>query len=67
MTVTVELDDVEMDALQRKAYLEGRSVQDVAADAICAYIEPARPADLLENILGDEGAAFIEALDRLGQ
>jgi hypothetical protein len=42
-------------------------VQDVARQAIRAYIESTSRGDLLERVLDEEIPRFREALDRLGQ
>lgn len=65
--MTLRLSDAEADALRRRAEFEGRSVQDVARQAIRAYIEGTSRGDLLERVLDEEIPRFREALDPLGQ
>ena len=65
--MTLRLDDDETDALRKRAELEGRSMQEVARQAIRDYVERTSRRDLLDNVLDEEIPRFREALDRLGQ
>ncbi|MGY2001715.1 ribbon-helix-helix protein, CopG family [Blastococcus sp. SYSU DS1024] len=65
--MTLRLDDQEADALRRRAELEGRSVQEVARQAVRDYIERTSKRDSLDRVLDDELPRYAEALDRLGQ
>jgi predicted transcriptional regulator len=67
MAMTLRLDEQETDALRRRAELEGRSMQDVARQAVRDYIERTSKRELLNAVLNDELPRYAEALDRLGQ
>ena len=67
MAMTLRLDEQETEALRRRAELEGRSMQDVARQAVRDYIERSSKRELLDRILGRELPRFAEALERLGQ
>lgn len=65
--MTLRLDDDETAALRDRAALEGRSMQEVARQAVRDYVEQRSRDDLLERVLDDELPRYREALDRLGQ
>jgi predicted transcriptional regulator len=67
MAMTLRLDEQETDALRRRAELEGRSMQDVARQAVRDYIERTSKRELLDRALDDELPRYAEALERLGQ
>jgi predicted transcriptional regulator len=67
MAMTLRLDEQETDALRRRAQLEGRSMQDVARQAVRDYIERTSKRELLDRVLDDELPRYAEALERLGQ
>jgi predicted transcriptional regulator len=67
MAMTLRLSDDEADALRRRAELEGRSMQDVARQAVREYVETHSRAELLDQVLDDELPRYAEALERLGQ
>jgi len=67
MAMTLRLDEQETDALRRRAELEGRSMQDVARQAVRDYIERTSKRELLDRVLDDELPRYAEALERLGQ
>jgi predicted transcriptional regulator len=67
MAMTLRLDDQETDALRRRAELEGRSMQDVARQAVRDYIEHNSKRELLDRVLDEELPRYAEALERLGQ
>jgi predicted transcriptional regulator len=67
MAMTLRLDENETEALRRRAELEGRSMQDVARQAVRDYIERTSKRDLLDRVLDDELPRYAEALERLGQ
>jgi predicted transcriptional regulator len=67
MAMTLRLSDDEADALRRRAELEGRSMQDVARQAVREYVETHSRAELLDRVLEDELPRYAEALERLGQ
>ena len=65
--MTLRLDDHESEALRRRADLEGRSMQDVARQAVRDYIERMSKRELLDRVLDEELPRYAEALERLGQ
>ena len=65
--MTLRLDDDETDALRRRAELEGRSMQEVARQAVRDYIERTSRRDLLDSVLDEELPRYAEALRRLGE
>ncbi len=65
--MTLRLSDEEAQALRRRAELEGRSMQDVAREAVRAYIERESRRELLDRVLDEELPRFAEALERLGR
>ena len=65
--MTLRLADAEADALRRRAELEGRSMQEVAREAIREYVDAHSRAELLDRVLDEELPRYAEALDRLGQ
>ncbi|WP_448638669.1 ribbon-helix-helix protein, CopG family [Geodermatophilus sp. URMC 63] len=67
MAMTLRLDEHETEALRRRAELEGRSMQDVARQAVRDYIERNSKRELLDRVLDRELPRYAEALERLGQ
>jgi predicted transcriptional regulator len=67
MAMTLRLDEQETEALRRRAELEGRSMQDVARQAVRDYIDRTSTRELLDRVLDDELPRYAEALERLGQ
>jgi plasmid stability protein len=67
MAMTLRLDDDESAALRRRAEHEGRSMQDVARQAVREYIERTSRRELLDQVLDEELPRYAEALERLGQ
>jgi hypothetical protein len=67
MAMTLRLDEQETDALRRRAAYEGRSMQEVAREAVRDYIERTSRRDLLDAVLDEELPRYAEALKRLGQ
>lgn len=65
--MTLRLDDQETEALRRRAALEGRSVQDVARQAVRDYIERTGRRELLDRVLDEGLPRYAEALERLGR
>lgn len=66
MAMTLRLTDDEAEALRLRADLEGRSMQEVAREAVRTYVESTSRADLLARVLDDEVPRYAEALRRLG-
>lgn len=67
MAMTLRLTDAEADALRRRAEHEGRSMQEVAREALRDYIERTSRADLIDRALDEELPRYAEALRRLGE
>jgi predicted transcriptional regulator len=67
MAMTLRLTPEETDALRRRAELEGRSMQEVAREAVRDYVERTSRRDLLDKVLDEELPRFDEALRRLGE
>ena len=65
--MTLRLVDEDADALRQRAALEGRSMQDVARQAIREYVEQHSRADLLDRVLEQEVPRYAEALCRLAE
>lgn len=53
--------------MRRRADLEGRSMQDIAREAVRDYVERTSRRDLLDRVLDEQLPRFAEALERLGQ
>ena len=67
MAMTLRLDDDETEALRARAQLEGRSMQEVARQAVRDYVERTSRRDLLDKVLDEELPRYSEALRRLGE
>jgi predicted transcriptional regulator len=67
MAMTLRLTEDETEALRRQAEVEGRSMQDVARQAVRDYVERHTRAELLEQVLDSELPRYAEALRRLGE
>jgi hypothetical protein len=65
--MTLRLDEGETEALRMRAELEGRSMQEVARQAVREYIERTSRRELLDRVLDDELPRYAEALRRLGE
>ncbi|MBK9434541.1 MAG: ribbon-helix-helix protein, CopG family [Anaerolineae bacterium] len=65
--MTLRLDDQETEALRARARLEGRSMQEVARQAVREYVERTSRRDLLDQVLDKELPRYAEALQRLGE
>jgi len=65
--MTLRLDDDETKALRARAKLEGRSMQEVARQAVRDYVERTSRRDLLDKVLDEELPRYSEALRRLGE
>lgn len=67
MAMTLRLDEDETAALRLRAEHEGRSMQEVARQAVRDYIERTSKRELLDEVLDRELPRYAEALERLGQ
>lgn len=65
--MTLRLTDDETEALRLRAQLEGRSMQDVAREAVREYIDRTSRRELLDEVLDEELPRYSEALRRLGE
>ncbi len=67
MAMTLRLDEQETEALRQRAKHEGRSMQEVARQAVRDYIERTSRRGLLDQVLDEELPRYAEALRRLGE
>ncbi len=67
MAMTLRLSDDEADALRRRAQHEGRSMQEVARQAVREYVDTTSRRELLDRVLDAELPRYAEALERLGE
>lgn len=67
MAMTLRLTDDEAEALRRRARREGRSMQEVAREAVRDYIDRTSRRELLDQVLDEELPRYAEALERLGE
>jgi predicted transcriptional regulator len=67
MAMTLRLDEQESEALRQQAELEGRSMQEVARQAVREYIERTSKRELLDRTLDEQLPRYAEALRRLGE
>lgn len=67
VAMTLRLTDEETDALRARAEAEGRSMQEVARQAVREYVEKSDVRTRLDRVLDTELPRYREALDRLGQ
>ncbi|HEY5199322.1 MAG TPA: ribbon-helix-helix protein, CopG family [Acidothermaceae bacterium] len=67
MAMTLRLDDDETEALRTRAEHEGRSMQEIARQAVREYVERTSRRELLDRVLDEELPRYAEALRRLGE
>lgn len=67
MAMTLRLTDAETEALRTRARREGRSMQDVAREAVRDYIDRTSRRELLDQVLDEQLPRYAEALRRLGE
>ena len=67
MAMTLRLTDAESEALRHRAEHEGRSMQEVAREAVRNHIDQVSRRELLDQVLDSELPRYAEALERLGQ
>lgn len=65
--MTLRLDDHETEALRLRASREGRSMQEVARQAVRDYIDRTSRRELLDQVLDEDLPRYAEALRRLGE
>jgi predicted transcriptional regulator len=67
MAMTLRLDDQETEALRQQAEHEGRSMQEIARQAVREYVERTSKRELLDRVLDEQLPRYAEALRRLGE
>jgi predicted transcriptional regulator len=67
MAMTLRLTDAETEALRERAEREGRSMQEVAREAVRDYVERSSRRQLVDQVLDQELPRYAEALRRLGE
>ena len=67
MAMTLRLSDDETEALRERARREGRSMQEVAREAVRVYIDQTSRRELLDRVLDEDLPRYAEALRRLGE
>jgi len=67
MAMTLRLDELETEALRQQAEHEGRSMQEVARQAVREYVERTSRRALIDRALDEELPRYAEALRRLGE
>ena len=67
MAMTLRLTEDETNALRLQAEHEGRSMQEVAREAVRDYVERKSRRELLDRTLDRELPRYAEALERLGR
>lgn len=65
--MTLRLTDSEAENLRARAKSEGRSMQEVARQAVRDYIERENRRARLDSVLTSELPRYADALERLGQ
>ena len=67
MAMTLRLSDDETRALRDRAEQEGRSMQDLARQAVREYIDNRSRSERLQEVLDEQLPRYSDALERLGQ
>ena len=67
MAMTLRLSDGETQALRLRAEREGRSMQEVAREAVRDYVDRASRSELVDRVLDEELPRYAQALERLGR
>ena len=65
--MTLRLNEQDAEALRRRAAREGRSMQEVARQAVREYVERTSRRELLDEVLDEQLPRYAEALERLGR
>ena len=65
--MTLRLTEDETEALRRRAKQEGRSMQEVARDAVSSYLEQAGRRQIVDAVVDRELVRYADAIERLGQ
>jgi len=67
MAMTLRLSDTETEKLRARAKSEGRSMQEVARQAVRDYVEREDRRARLDQVLTTELPRYVDALKRLGE
>jgi predicted transcriptional regulator len=67
MAMTLRLSDAQTAALRAQAAREQRSMQEIALDAVNAYLEVHTKRALIDTVLDSELERYADALERLGK
>jgi predicted transcriptional regulator len=67
MAMTLRLSDAQSEALRRRAEIEGRSMQQVALNALDDYLVRSADDELTDQLAAQGAARFEELLRRLGE
>lgn len=67
MAMTLRLTEEETELLRQVAQLEGRSMQEIAREAVNSAVEEKLRQKLIEHISKTEVLKFSEAIRRLGE
>ena len=67
MAMTLRLTEDETEALRQRALREGRSMQEVAREAVRDHIERTSRRELLDRVLDEDLPRYAAALKRLGE
>lgn len=67
MAMTLRLDDRETAALRAQAAREGRSMQELARQAVRDYVERSDRRRRVDEVLDRELPRYADALERLGR
>jgi predicted transcriptional regulator len=67
MAMTLRLDEQEAESLRALAEHEGRSMQEIARQAVREYVERTSKRTLIDRALAEELPRYAEALRRLGE
>lgn len=67
MAMTLRLTDEETEALRARAESEGRSMQDLARQAVREYVDRSARREGLDRVLDEQLPRYADALRRLGE
>ena len=67
MAMTLRLTEEETELLRQVAQLEGRSMQEIAREAVNSAVEQKLRVKLIEHISVTEVSRFADAIRRLGE
>lgn len=67
MAMTLRLTEEETELLRQVAQLEGRSMQEIAREAVNSAVEQKLRMKLIEHISDTEVSRFADAIRRLGE